>query len=242
VTRTRILLALLSLGLAQTALAQLGPIGPRIVEVAVPIAPPDPDRPATSISAQLELDVGVDGRVASYRVTRSSGERKFDVVLIKFYRKWRLIPAVDAQGKPTTGVLRINYEQPKKGPPRSRIESPTDVNAEKDRVNRMTCRDFLWEYQFMRQIAGKFPVENEPPLRAAFALYLVKHPTKNRDELSRLSWAHRPAIDDSAAECTARPALKFWSEVYEPKLARHFAKGSKPAREWPPKKKPKTSG
>jgi hypothetical protein len=151
-------------------------------------------------------------------------------VLIKFYRKWRLIPALDAQGRPTPGLLRVSYEQPKKGPARTKFDAPADANADKDRVRRMTCRDFAWEYQYMQQIAGKLPVDNEPPLRAAFALYLEGHPKKG-DDLRRLC----------VKECTARPTQKFWSGVYEPKLDRHFAKGSRPEREWPPKKKPKSA-
>lgn len=225
---------------APAAQAQTGPTAPRVVEVTVPMAPVNPERKKVGVSAAFELAVGADGRVASVRVVKSSGDRKFDVVLIKFYRKWRLVPAIDARGNPTTGVLRIAYDQPADRPARSDFRASNNGReaAEKDRINRMKCKDFVWEYARMQEIARKHSVDNEEMLRVAFGMYLARYPEYrdpgNKDKLSRLLWAHRPAIAGSLEECRSNPAKAFWSGVFEPQLTKHFKKGSRP-----PGKRPK---
>ena len=223
----------------EAAVAQAGPRPPRVVEVTVPMAPVHQERRKAGVSAVFDLNVDPEGRVAAVQVVKSTGDRKFDVVLSKFYRKWRLVPAVDAQGSPTAGVLRIAYDQPSERPARSDFRAANDgrVEVERERIGRMSCKDFVWEYGRMQQIAGKHSVDNEELLRVAFGMYLERHPKfrdpKNRDDMSRLLWAHRPAVADSLEECRANPLKSFWSGVFEPQFGKHFKKGSRPPRKRP---------
>jgi TonB family protein len=242
--RIVVLLALLLFGTA--AVAQTGPAPPKVVVAGMtlppPVPPPETKMPPGGYSAEVELETDAEGRVPKARIVKSSGDAKLDLLLTKYYRKWRVVPAIDAGGRPTTGVVRVAYRKAEKSPPRSEPLPPANARpgAEADRVERMSCADFVWEYDLMQSIAGKHAIDTEELLRTAFGLYLARHPLKG-DDLNRLMWARRPAIADSVTGCRSAPSRKFWSEVYEPTLARHFKKGSRPPKQWPPPKKRKSS-
>ena len=230
--------------LATAAIAQTGPAAPKVLVVGTPMPLPVPvGNDKREYSAVIELQVSPEGRIAQSRVAKSSGDARFDLLLGKYFRRWRVVPAIDASGNPTAGVLRIAYRKAVNA--QARVDALAAENAkpgaEASRVERMSCRDFVWEYDLMQSIAGKHSVDNEELLRTAFGLYLGKNPTKKSADLDRLMWARRPAIADSLEACRTTPSKQFWSEVYQPTLARHFKKGSRPAKQWPPPKKRKTS-
>src|SRR5690349_22824022 len=55
-------------------------------------------------------------------------------------------------------------------PPRSTLFPYTTLFRS---IQRMHCRDFLWEYDLMRDIAGARPIYDELLFRTAQAMYIV---------------------------------------------------------------------
>lgn len=230
-------LAALSLAsLPQTAGAQTGPTGPRLMAAALKSSPPAaPDQELQPV--RVTLSVGNDGRVRAVDLENTSGDAKFDDRLRKYYQKSRLIPALSETGVPIESAYRFifkNHNTPYRTV--TGIPNPSDVTAtattsgpsnekvfdEVARVRRMRCSDFLWEYDLMREIAGARPIYDELLFRTAQAMYMVSEQVTG-DAVRDLQMTFTRGVRAAADECRKRPNDAFYDAVFVPTLRAKIA-------------------
>jgi TonB family protein len=145
------------LAAAVPAAAQVGPVQPVLV---LPTGSPEmphsrPDFPE-DYSVPVDVFVNADGTVQNVVVTESTGNLDADAAVASFMRQRRFLPAVNARGEPMAGSVKVTVNMFKRGSKKVvRVTTkPPPYLAEKDRVRRMTCADFLWEVERMREGAN----------------------------------------------------------------------------------------
>jgi TonB family protein len=212
--------------------AQTGPLEPRIVFVAMPTPLPKPAK-NESLRVPVNLDIGADGRATKVELLGTSGNDKFDEKVRNYYARFRFIPALDDNGAPIPSTYKfiykyqINEQDPPPAPPTlpppasATVGEPGVSNArvfdEVDRVTRMHCKDFLWEYDLMKEIAGARPLYNERMLRTSLAMFIVQMNVKG-DELGTLNNAFSSGVREAVDECRKRPDAKYFLDVLSPAL------------------------
>lgn len=145
------------LAVAGTAAAQVGPVQPVLV---LPSGSPEipHNRPNLPEDYSVPMDVYVDaqGKVTNVVVTQSTDNLDADAAAAAFMRERTFVPAVNAQGEAMDALVRVNLNMFKRGSKKvARVAiKPPPVALEKDRIQRMTCADFLWEVERMRKIAN----------------------------------------------------------------------------------------
>jgi TonB family protein len=145
------------LAAAGNAAAQVGPVQPVLVQ---PTGSPEipHDRPNFKEDYSVPLDVYVDsqGKVTNVVVTQSSNNVEADGAAASFMRARNFLPAVDDRGEATEALVRVTVNMFKRGSKKVvRVTTkPPPMAFEKDRVQRMTCADFLWEVERMHDDAN----------------------------------------------------------------------------------------
>ena len=91
------------------------------------------------------------------------------------------------------------------------------VFDEVDRISRMRCQDFLWEYDLMKEIAGAKPVYDERMLKTSLGMFIV-HKSVKDDELNRITMDFSQGVREAVNECRKRPGAKYFLEVLSPIL------------------------
>jgi hypothetical protein len=214
--------------MALDARAQLGP------NLAYPIAAAAPKALGLIVDPRnrtviVDVTVGADGRTMSTRLVTHTDNGVFDERVRGFWKDQRFVPTLDADGRPRVSVLRIessfsSLDVPSRKPPEyqlvaqkwkfdSSIEgrSPGDMAA---RIARMTCRDFLWEYDFMKKQARKrAKLEHEELFHVAFAMFIAARQITNesRDALIR-QWS--PLIVQTVNSCRDQPDAMYWKSAF----------------------------
>jgi hypothetical protein len=220
---------------APVALAQLGPADARIVDVGMP-DPGYPEKVTEDRRIVITVPVGPDGRAKDVQLSASSTDADYDDRVRRKLLKLRVIPALDASGTPMDGEIKFAISLKKGKYPRTRyadshydLQLPTDnslrnpaltddqLRGEVSRIVRMRCRDFAWEYDFMKDIAGSKPVENEAMPRAVLAMYLV-HGKTTGAEVAKVGAAFPAALRGSAQRCHDAPDAKFFTESFVPAM------------------------
>jgi hypothetical protein len=235
---------------AQPGVAQTGPAHPRIVDSAVPLDGPRP-APGEMGEVEVTLTLDADGRVMQVEIRRPFGDARFVDEVREYYGRLRFIPALDARGTPIASSIESKYVV-KEDPflPRaifpmgattfapeatsrrrdfgssSGASAPPGAYDEAERVKRMTCRDFLWEYDLMKETVatngGQVP-EYERPMSVAQWLYSYKYQLVGK----RLQWLltnHPRVIDASVAKCRVNLSGKYWADVVEPTIKSMLSK------------------
>jgi hypothetical protein len=213
--------------MALEARAQLGPNLAYPIVAAAPKAPMIDDGKERSVT--LDVVVGADGRTVSTRLVTHTDNGVFDERVRGFWKYQRFVPTLDADGRPRASVLRIESRfsardlPPRKSPEYqlltqkwkfdSSIEgrSPGDMAA---RVARMTCRDFLWEYDFMKKQSPKrAKLEHEELFHVAFAMFISARQIANesRDALIE-QWP--TLIDQTVNSCRDQPDAMYWKSAF----------------------------
>jgi TonB family protein len=145
------------LAMAGNATAQMGPVQPVLV---LPGGIPEisHSRPNfdTDYSVPMDVFVNAKGEVTSAVVTQSTGNIEADGAAASFMRDRKFLPAVNSDGAAMDSVIRVNVNMFKRGSRKvARVSSkPPSFASEKDRVQRMTCADFLWEVERMHEGAN----------------------------------------------------------------------------------------
>lgn len=212
------------LALASVATAQTGSTPPRVVDAATTQQWPEVKGHFGSswITTIVELSVGVDTRVADVKVVESSGDAQLDQTVASYYKKWRFIPAVDEHGTPVAGTIRMQFKimGDQRRPPASAPAAPSEskVNDEVARISRMRCQDFLWEYDLMKEIAGRHSINREQLFDVSVAMFIARHQVTD-SELVTIGKIREAAIRESVEKCRTAPTEKFWSDAFEPALA-----------------------
>jgi hypothetical protein len=193
------------------AVAQTGPSDPRLVYgrslADAPDYPYDQKRPL-----HLELTVAPDGIVTSARRLETSGDAGFDKVFAQYFSTLRLVPAIDANGVPVAGVLKLRvtrkmtdeFERNRK-----------HVREEAERIGRMRCKDFVWEYSIMRQILGNDTMVHERLVKTSLWMFADRNPIK-RAALYQLEANLDISIMASAVSCQQKPDAPFWEGAFSP--------------------------
>jgi TonB family protein len=137
--------------------AQVGPVQPVMVQ---PSGTPEmsQDRPnfKEDYSVPMDVYVNAQGQVTNVVVTQSTENVDADGAAASFMRARTFLPAVDAHGDAHDALIRVTVNMFKRGTKKvARVTiKPPPVASEKDRVQRMTCADFLWEVERMREQAN----------------------------------------------------------------------------------------
>lgn len=202
--------------LTPAAQAQMGPVGARAITRPMPSKAPSG---VQNFTAEADLIVSRKGRVDFVEIITSSGDPDFDKEWKKSLADWRYVPAVGADGQPTESHSHVTYKNNgiSEHPSSSEgVAAPNPVtNAE--RLDRLTCKDFLWEY---------YIVTNTLPRRLALMDPLLKAPLLNFNAEARTEAAQRQAlreryddiVDDVAKQCRDNPDTLVWPSVFKPLL------------------------
>jgi hypothetical protein len=182
-------------------------------------------------SVILDVRVGADGRTISTHLITHTDNGIFDERVRGFWKDQRFVPSMDEHGRPFEVTLRIESSFNTRNVPRgqapeyqllsrkwrfdSTIEgrSPGDLAA---RIAQMTCRDFLWEYDFMRgQSPKKAKLEHEELFHVSFAMLIAKLNLsgESRDALIR-QWS--VLIPQTVDSCREQLDAMYWKDAFVP--------------------------
>ena len=211
--------------LAANATAQVGP------SQAYPINTASPDPPLMHFDqkdrrTEVEIVVGADGHTIRTRLLVRSGSGVYDERVRGFWKDQPFVPAIDADGRPRESTLigRNSYffkpmqygiENRKRGEgshfKAEIVDQTPDVMA--SRIQRMRCRDMLWEYDFMHRIAPKAKLQHEEIFHVAFAMLIAAKSLGNetRDALIA-QWD--TLIGQTLDSCRAQPDAQYWRDAF----------------------------
>jgi TonB family protein len=208
------------LAAAGNAAAQVGPVQPVLV---LPTGSPEMPhtRPDFSEDYFVPVDVYVnaDGTVQNVVVTDSTGNLEADAVVATFMRQRRFLPAVNANGEPMAGTVKVTVNLFKRGNKKVvRVTTkPPPFAAERDRVARMTCADFLWELERMRKGANIRDASMEVTPYMSALLY--KEQRHISSEVEEKFWDLWPdALDKIVNRCEKQQTKLYFTDVLVPAL------------------------
>lgn len=200
---------------AATAQAQVGPTPARAIIRPMPSKAPS----VQTFNAEADLIVSKKGRVDFVEIVSSSGDPAFDKEWKKSLEDWRYVPAVDAAGEPAESHSRVTYKN------NALSESPwapdgaaaTPTLGEPERLARMTCNDFLWEYYIVSNALPRRLALLDSLLKTPLAMYTAEaNPTQAQQ--TELRSRYDDLVDDAAKQCRDNPGTAFWSGIFKPML------------------------
>jgi TonB family protein len=208
------------LAVAAPATAQVGPVQPVLV---LPHGSPEiaHNRPNFEEDFSVPMDVYVSstGSVTNVVVTESSGNVAADGAAAAFMRERTFLPAVNDTGSAMDTVIRVNVNMFKRGSRKvARVSiKPPNFALEKDRVQRMTCADFLWEVERMHEAANIKDTSFELTPYMSAMLYKDKRnvPIEVEDKFWDM-WSdmHEKVVD----RCEKQQTRLYFTDVLMPAL------------------------
>jgi TonB family protein len=198
--------------------AQVGPAAARVISRPMPSKAPA----AQTFNAEAELLVDSRGRVDRVEILSGSGDEAFDKQWRKSLSDWRFVPAVGADGEPAESNVRTSYKNNvitvlPVAPSGATPSAARTVLEESERLERLTCKDFLWEYAIVtdsmsRRLALMDPLLKTPQVMLTAELRLTaEQQAALRDRYDQL-------ISDAARQCRDNPDGPFWSGTLKPLL------------------------
>jgi len=188
----------------------------------------------------LELSIDEHGKVTAVNEVAPSDDADFNERVRKYYLKIRFVPALADDGTPVAGTYKFvfkstNGDKPDPGAPAPRLPdqpsstsgtasgiADTKVFDEVGRINRMHCKDFAWEYDLLKDIAGAKPVYDERMLKTVRAMYMVQQKV-TAEQLSALNAQFSRVIRDTLDECRRRPEEPYFQSVFVPAMKTRLA-------------------
>jgi hypothetical protein len=205
--------------------AQLGPSAAYPIEAASP-PPPAMQFERKDRTVDVEVRVDADGHVLSTRLLTRSGNGVFDERVRGFWKHQPFVPALDANGQPVESTLHTRAVWTVRPPPgasrarrrrygwRFRTEVlGSEPAAMISRIERMTCRDVLWEYDFMRRVAPRAKLENEEIFRVAFAMYIASKRIAGEARESLIAQSET-LVDQTLDSCRLQPEAPYWRDAF----------------------------
>jgi len=199
------------------ALAQTGPSDPQVIASASTAKISVGSR---KLAGQLvaTVKVGVDGKVKDVLVTENTTESAFEPMLVKVLNSARFRPAIDAAGTPVDGSIEMKVElrtstgaEPK---PVAAKPDPQLADKEKARIRKMTCKDFIWEWDLLRDVAGDGVFTEFMP-RIAISAYAQMR-SEAGDVVDAKVWpASKKALKKTADQCRDAPTAPFFDGVFK---------------------------
>jgi TonB family protein len=202
----------------QAAMAQAGPLEPRLVIAGQGYPKFDPDLAIEFLAATAELTVDAEGHVTAVRIAESSGNERFDSIVKNYYAKFRLIPALNDAGVPVPAVSEVRFRVAVDDPQTERLRGPEDfVAAEVKRIRRMKCEDFMWEYDRMQEIAHGHELDQEYLFQTSFAM-VESRQKLSAAETERVRKKANAVLKDTAKQCRANPDAAYFVDAYQPSV------------------------
>jgi TonB family protein len=202
------------------ASAQTGPLRTRVVVAGIRGPFPKQDT-HMDLSVVVEIAVDADGRVTNRTIVESSGNETFDQKVLKYYSKFRFVPQLEENGAAVASTVRMRFRRAGIGSPPAAPPLQSDeprVFDEVARIGRMKCSDFLWEYDLLKEIAGRQrSVNQETMLTTSLAMFVVQE-KMNDSELKLLNRSFDKIVRESVESCRQNPQEKYWSGVLAPAL------------------------
>jgi TonB family protein len=208
------------LAAAGPAAAQVGPVQPVLV---LPHGSPEipHNRPNFTDEYSVPVTVYVDdkGNVTNVVVTDSTGNVEADGAAASFMRERKFLPAVDERGVAMESMIKANVNMFKRGSKKvARVTpKPPSFAAEMDRVSRMTCADFLWEVERMRQDANIKDTSFE--LTPYMSALLYKEKRNVSIEVEAKFWDMWTAMHEKVVDrCEKQQTRLYFTDVLMPAL------------------------
>lgn len=211
--------------LSLDAHAQRGPSRAYPIDTAAP-HPPLMQFERKDRSVDVEVRVGADGHTRSTKLLTRSGNGVYDERVRGFWKSQPFVPALDAAGNPVESVLVTRAVYAVKLPPegaglvnrrngwrfRTQVVDSNPA-AMASRIEHMSCRDFLWEYDFMRSLAPKAKLQHEEIFHVAFAMLIAakRLETDARDSLIA-QWD--TLANQTLDSCRAQPDAQYWRDAF----------------------------
>jgi TonB family protein len=207
------------LAAAGSAAAQIGPVQPVLVLPSghVEISHSRPN--FEDFTVPVDVYVNAKGAVTNVVVTESTGNVEADGAAAALMRERTFLPAVDERGNAMDTLVRANVNMFKRGSKKVArvIIKPLSFAAEKDRVQRMTCADFLWEVERMHDDANIRDTSFEQTPYMSALLYKEKRnvPIEVEDKFWDM-WTdiHKKVVD----RCEKQQTRLYFTDVLMPAL------------------------
>jgi TonB family protein len=214
----RALVTSLILVLPAAAFAQIGPSEPQVISAASTAKISVGNRKLAG-HVVATVRVGDDGRVTDVLVTENTAEPSFEPQIVKVLQSARFRPAIDAAGRPVEGSIEMKVElrsstgaEPKPVPAKP---DPQLTDKEKARLRKMACKDFLWEWDLLRDEA-KDAVSTEFMPRIAVIMYAQAR-SEAGDVVDAKVWpASKKGLKETVDRCRDNPAQLFWQDTFKP--------------------------
>jgi hypothetical protein len=203
--------------LPAAAVAQTGPSDPQVIASASTAKISVGNR---KLAGQLiaTVKVGVDGKVKDVLVTENTAESAFEPAIVKVMQSAKFRPAIDAAGAPVESSIEMKVElrnstgsEPKPVPAKP---EPQLTDREKARIRKMTCKDFIWEWDILRGDAGD-GVYTEFMPRIAITMYAQAR-SEAGDVVDAKVWpASKKALKQTVDQCRDSPTAPFFDGIFK---------------------------
>jgi TonB family protein len=208
------------LAAAGPAAAQVGPVQPVLV---LPTGSPEipHNRPnfTDDYSVPVDVYVNAQGKVTNVVVTQSTGNLEADAAAASFMRDRSFLPAVNEQGEAREALVRMSVNMFKRGTKKVvRVTTkPPPLALEMERVQRMTCADFLWEVERMQDDANIKDTSFEQTPYMSALLYKEKRHIPL--EVESTFWDMWTDMHEKAVHrCEKQQTRMYFTDVLQPML------------------------
>jgi hypothetical protein len=199
------------------AFAQVGPSEPQVIAAA---STSKINVGSRKLAGHLvaTVKVGDDGKVRDVLVTENTTEPSFEPQLIKVMQSARFRPALDATGNAIESSIEMKVElrsstasEPK---PVAAKPDPQLTDKEKARIRKMACRDFIWEWDILREEARDATATEFMP-RIAISMYAAAR-TEAGDYVDAKVWkASAKGLKESVDQCRDNPQAPFFDGIFK---------------------------
>jgi hypothetical protein len=159
-----------------------------------------------------------EGKARDVLVTENTADPGFEPQLVKVLQTARFRPAIDASGKPVEASVEVKVElrpstgaEPKPSPAKP---DPQLTEREKARIRKMSCADFNWEWDIIRDVADDAAATEFMP-RIATTMYAALR-TEAGEYVDAKVWKAAPkAFREAADRCKDAPQAVFWQDTFK---------------------------
>ncbi|HUQ09258.1 MAG TPA: energy transducer TonB [Steroidobacteraceae bacterium] len=175
-----------------------------------------------TIRAEAKLTLTRKGRVYLIEILKGSGDDSFDKQWRKSLDEWRFIPAVTPEGEPTESTVHVIYTntgvtvQPY-SPDGSSDTTTRNVINESERIEKLTCKDFAWEYELLVDALPRRIALLDPLLKTPQVMYAAATPLTD-DQKKTLHDRYDQLLSDAVKHCRDNPTDAFWQAVLKPAI------------------------
>jgi len=202
--------------LPAAAVAQTGPAEPQVIASA-PTAKISVGSRKLAGQLVATVKVGADGKVKDVLVTENTAESAFEPMLVRVLQSAKFRPAIDAAGNLVESGIEMKVElrastgsEPKPVPANSDAQL---TDREKARIRKMTCKDFIWEWDYLRD-ASADGVYTESMPRIAISAYAQARSAAG-DVVDAKVWpASKKGLKETVDQCRDNPTAPFFEGIF----------------------------